>query len=103
MRNLFLILLGLSMVALLGLALWLYKPLPAHPPAAELAEQANAYRVEIIRDQWAVPHIRGERDADVSFGLAFAHAQDDYETIQEVVAATRGKLARYKGLSLIHI
>ena len=29
--------------------------------------------------------------------LAYVHAEDDFETIQEVVAATRGLSARYKG------
>jgi penicillin amidase len=32
--------------------------------------------VEIVRNTAAVPHIFGETDADVFFGLGMAHAQD---------------------------
>ncbi len=86
----------LAIVAL-AMAVWLYQPLKDGATAAELSASANRYQVEIVRDQWGVPHIRGERDVDVGFGLAYAHAEDDYETIQEVTAATRGVLASYKG------
>ena len=82
---------------LLATAAWLYNPLPQNPNAEQLAQAAQNYDVEIIRDNWGVPHIVGERDADVSFGLAYAHAEDDYETIQETIAATRGVLASYRG------
>ena len=78
-------------------AVWLWHPLPDNPPFDELAADAAGYDALIIRDQWGVPHIRGKTDADASFGLAYAHAEDDYETIQEVVAATRGVLASYRG------
>ncbi|MEM9841504.1 MAG: acylase, partial [Pseudomonadota bacterium] len=58
---------------------------------------AKDYEVEIIRDTWGVPHIYGQTNADTAFGVAYAHAEDDFETIQDVTAATRGVLARYKG------
>ena len=93
------LILGIPVLALLflGAAIWLYNPLPQNPAAEQLAKAAQHYDVEIIRDNWGVPHIVGERDADVSFGLAYAHAEDDFETIQETVAATRGQLASYRG------
>jgi len=78
-------------------AVWLYDPLPENPDYATLSSDAANYDAEIIRDNWGVPHVFGKRDADTSFGLAYAHAEDDFETIQEVVAATRGVLARYRG------
>ena len=55
------------------------------------------YDVTIYRDIWGVPHIYGERDRDVAFGLAYAHAEDDFGTIQEVLLLSRGKLASVKG------
>lgn len=85
------------MLAVIAAGIWLWHPLPANPPAGELAAPAAGYDVEIIRDEWGVPHVFGARDADVAFGLAYAHAEDDFETIQEVVAATRGVLASYRG------
>lgn len=85
------------LVALLGAGIWLWNPQPNNPAPDVLSAAAARYDAEIIRDEWGVPHIFGETDADASFGLAYAHAEDDFETIQETVAATRGMLARYRG------
>ncbi|MFI2813063.1 MULTISPECIES: penicillin acylase family protein [unclassified Microbulbifer] len=60
---------------------------------------AGRYDVEILRDQWGVPHIYGSTDPDVAFGLAYAHAEDDFATIQDVILATRGTLAAEKGMA----
>jgi acyl-homoserine-lactone acylase len=83
----------------LGAAIFLYNPLPENPSSQTLANLSKGYAAEIVRDKWGVPHISGVRDADASFGLAYAHAHDDFETIQETVAATRGVLAHYRGSS----
>ncbi|HPE48077.1 MAG TPA: acylase [Hyphomonas sp.] len=88
---------GLLTLVILAAAAFLWDPLPANPSAGVLAAGAASYDAEIIRDEFGVPHIRGARDRDAAFGLAYAHAEDDFETIQEVVAATRGNLARYRG------
>ena len=55
------------------------------------------YDVEIHRDTWGVPHIYGQADKDAAFGLAYAHCEDDYETIEEVILALRGEFASIKG------
>ena len=55
------------------------------------------FSAKIERDEWGVPHIYGKRDADVSFGLAYAHAQDDFTTIFDILLATRGELASVYG------
>lgn len=78
-------------------AVYLYRPLTDNPSYSELALGADKYNVEIVRDEWGVPHIKGRADADTSFGLAYAHAEDDYQTIQTTVAAGRGILASYQG------
>ena len=57
----------------------------------------EGFSAKIERDEWGVPHIYGKRDADVSFGLAYAHAQDDFKTIQDILLASRGKLASVYG------
>lgn len=71
------------------------RPAPWDP--APFLEIARQYDVEIRRDNWGVPHIYGPRDADVAYGLGYAHAEDDFATIQEVAIATRGKLGAVKG------
>jgi len=71
---------------------------PAPPDTAPFIAKASRYDVRIRRDSWGVPHILGKRDADVAFGLGFAHSEDDFATIQEVALATRGQLASNVGM-----
>jgi len=72
----------------------------APPPidTTPLIAQADKYEVTIHRDGFGIPHIYGKTDPDVAFGLAFAHAEDDFATIQEVAIASRGQLAAIKGI-----
>jgi penicillin amidase/acyl-homoserine-lactone acylase len=69
----------------------------AEPDPQLFIRQAANYQARIQRDGYGVPHITGPKDIDVAFGLAFAHAEDDFKTIQEVVLATRGTLAAVNG------
>lgn len=59
-------------------------------PHTKLGEK---YDVRILRDTWGVPHIYGKRDADTAFGLAYAHAEDDFATMQQSLMTSRGQLA----------
>ena len=70
---------------------------PASVDPAPILAKAKTYDAEIKRDEYGIPHISGPRDADVAFGLGYAHSQDDFATIQNVGIATRGNLAAYKG------
>lgn len=54
-------------------------------------------QVEIARDEFGVPHIFGKTDADVAYGLAWAHAEDDFETIQKTVLAGKALAGRVFG------
>jgi penicillin amidase/acyl-homoserine-lactone acylase len=79
-------------------ALWALWPERAVFDAAPLLARAATYDVRIQRDGFGVPHIRGKTDPDVAYGLAFAHCEDDFDTIQRVLLASRGELARVEGL-----
>ena len=57
----------------------------------------SLFSAKIKRDNWGVPHIYGKTDSDVSFGLAYAHSEDDFETIQYIIYASRGELASVHG------
>ena len=46
-------------------------------------KKSEAYEAKITRDIWGVPHVYGKTDADAAFGLAFAHAEDDFKNIAE--------------------
>jgi acyl-homoserine lactone acylase PvdQ len=63
------------------------------PPRPDDETFAQAKRVRIVRDTWGVPHVFGKSDGDTAFGLAYAHAEDDWPTIQSVMAASTGRLA----------
>ena len=65
--------------------------------SSDLKIQNYDYDVTIYRDNWGVPHIYGKKDTDTAFGLAYAHSEDDFETLQDVLLALRGKLASVKG------
>jgi acyl-homoserine-lactone acylase len=64
---------------------------------AKALEIAKTYDALVERDRFGVPHISGPRDADVAFGLAYAHAEDDFATILDAIITTRGVAAQTKG------
>ena len=71
--------------------------------SSSISNISNQYDVEILRDTWGVPHIYGITDEDVAFGFAFAHSEDDFKTIQDVVLQTRGELSSVYGTKMIPI
>jgi len=86
--------------AVLVLLLAAFVVLASWEPFAALrgsAPPAGQYSVEITRDEFGVPHIHGQRDVDVAFGIAWAHAEDDFSTLQDVVAMTRGRYGAIRG------
>jgi len=85
-------------VSVLALLAWAFWPVGPDFDPAPLIAAAKHYDARIARDPFGVPHIRGKRDADVAYGLAWAHCEDDFRTIQEVALATRGKLASVSGM-----
>lgn len=84
----------LGVIALLAVASMFWEPLAATQYAPP---PARKYDARIVRDEFGVPHIFGKTDADASYGLAFAHAEDDFPTIEEVVAMTRGRAGAILG------
>lgn len=92
MRKFFVGVLILFVAILAGLALW--EPLTAQAPTATEFRPAD---VQIARDKYGVPHIFGKTDADVAYGVAYAHAEDDFATLQEVLAMTRGRAGAMLG------
>lgn len=87
----------LVVAGLVGAAAWLWTPGPKPFDAEAARNAAKAFDARIIRDRWGVPHVYGARDADVAFGLAYAHAEDDWRTFEEVLLFSRGTLAARNG------
>ncbi|MXO62448.1 acylase [Qipengyuania oceanensis] len=83
----------LLVVAFVALASW--EPFWAKRDAQ--AGPQGSYRAEIVRDDYGVPHILGKTDADVAYGVAIAHAEDDFTTLQDVIAMSRGRYGAIAG------
>ncbi|WP_420627307.1 acylase [Candidatus Leptofilum sp.] len=64
----------------------------------ELEAVNENYNVIIRRDSFGVPHIFGKTDADAAYGLGYAHAEDDFLTIQQALVAARGRLGMAYGI-----
>ncbi|MBA3897331.1 MAG: acylase [Sphingomonadaceae bacterium] len=92
MRKVFGGLLVVLILVAIGLAVWepLFASRAAPPPP-------HRYDGRIVRDEFGVPHLFGKTDADVAWALAYAHAEDDFSTLQEVVAMTRGRAGALDG------
>lgn len=59
--------------------------------------QGNPEDVQIVRDSFGVPHIFGKTDIDVAYGLAWATAEDDFNTLQWTILAAKNMQGRYYG------
>ena len=62
------------------------------------SQEINPENIEIIRDNYGVPHIYAKTDAELAYGLAWAHSEDDFKTIQEAYLAGNGLLSKHIGL-----
>ena len=60
--------------------------------------QVDPSGIEIVRDKWGVPHIYAKTDKEVAYGLAWAHAEDDFSTIQKTFLPAKGMLGRLDGI-----
>ena len=61
------------------------------------SQRIDPSQIDIIRDQWGVPHIDAPTDEAATYGLAWAHAEDDFETIQLPLISAKGMLGRHLG------
>jgi acyl-homoserine-lactone acylase len=62
----------------------------AQAPISQAFAPIDPQKITIVRDQWGVPHIFAETDAEVSYGLAWANAEDDFFTMQELLFSVKG-------------
>ena len=59
--------------------------------------ETQASQVEIIRDDYGVPHIYGKTDADAVFGLLYAQCEDDFNRVEQNYIWAIGRLAEVDG------
>lgn len=95
-----------ALVVLIGLATTMVyylasRSLPDY--SAELRLEGISAPVRIIRDTAAVPHIFGETDEDVYFGMGYAHAQDRLWQMTMLRRTAQGRLSEIFGTRTIRI
>ncbi len=67
-------------------------------PQTEVEQwEAQAANVEIIRDDFGVPHIYGKTDADAVFGMLYAQCEDDFPRVERNYYWAIGRLAEAEG------
>ena len=65
--------------------------------AIQLLAQTVPEDITIYRDSYGVPHVHGKTDRDVAYGLAWAHAEDDFKTMQNTFLPSKALMGRYAG------
>lgn len=60
-------------------------------------EKVDVTKINIVRDSWGVPHIFADQDHEVAYGLAWANAEDDFFTMQELLIAGQGRSGKLLG------
>ena len=72
-------------------------------PKTELEKwQQQAKNIEIIRDDYGVPHIYGKTDADAVFGLLYAQCEDDFNRVEQNYIWATGRLAEVEGKGALY-
>jgi len=59
--------------------------------------QVRPSAITIARDSFGIPHVFAPTDPEVAYGIAWAHAEDDFETLQLVVLSGKAKLGTSLG------
>ncbi len=64
--------------------------------------EAISERVEIIRDDFGVPHVYAKTDADAVFGMLYAQCEDDFNRVEQNYIWAIGRLAEVEGPSSLY-
>ncbi len=80
------------------LVIFLFVSCTAEKSTSEIDNwKAQAANIEIIRDDFGVPHIYGKTDADAVFGLLYAQCEDDFNRVEQNYIWATGRLAEVEG------
>ena len=64
--------------------------------------KAQAQNVNIVTDDWGIPHIYGTSDADAVFGLMFTQCQQNFARVERNYLEVFGRLAEADGESQLY-
>lgn len=96
---------GLAVLVLVGGASWLVWRFHDTRPqvSGTVALAGIGADVSIVRDRYGVPHIFGETEADIFFGLGYAHAQDRFFQMDMMRRYVHGRLSEVLGERAIRV
>ena len=94
-------LIGLVVLAVLGVYYFASQSLPDYDATVEV--RGLSAPVEIVRDNANVPHIFGAGDADVYFGLGYAHAEDRLWQMTMLRRTAQGRLSEVFGARTLNV
>jgi len=57
----------------------------------------NPAAIDIVRDSFGVPHIFGKTDPEVAYGLAWAEAEDEFASMQQLLLPVKGLMGKVLG------
>jgi acyl-homoserine lactone acylase PvdQ len=71
--------------------------------AAEIARwEKQAKNIEIIRDNWGIPHVYGKTDADAVFGMLYVQCEDDFHRLEHNYIDALGKMSAAFGKEYLY-
>lgn len=66
-------------------------------PAEVARWEAQAKQVNVIEDQWGIPHIYGKTDADAVFGLLYVQCTQNFSRVERNYLEIMGRLSEVEG------
>jgi penicillin amidase len=89
---------------LIGAGFWLWAFWGTKPDTSgQVRVTGLTGEVTIVRDEHGVPHIFGETEADVFFGLGYAHAQDRFFQMDMMRRYVQGRLSEAIGERAVRV
>lgn len=84
-------------LAFVLVGVWLVSQRGGEQDLTQFIPPKGKYDVRILRDTYGVAHVFGKTDADAAYGLAFAHAEDDWVNMRDALLVVRGSMAAVHG------
>jgi len=71
--------------------------------SAEISKwKTQANDINIVRDNWGVPHIYGKTDADAVFGMLYTQCEDDFPRVERNYLTATARMAEAEGENFIY-
>ncbi|MCS6905219.1 MAG: penicillin acylase family protein [Bacteroidia bacterium] len=81
----------ITIIIILLLPTYIHSQISDYPPI-------DPRKITIARDTFGIPHVFAPTDREVAYGLAWAYAEDRFETLQDALILARCRQAEIRGL-----